>query len=325
MKVLVLGGAGYIGSHICKALAARGDTPIVFDNFSAGHRDSVRWGPLVEGDIGNAADLDSAFLEHAPDAVMHFAASIEVGIGEREPLAFWRNNVAGALSVLDRMAKHGCEVFVFSSTCAVYGQPEHLPITEAETRKPHNVYGRTKLAVEQALEDISRSGKLRYATLRYFNAAGASPDAEIGERHDPETHLIPNVLKAAAGLSEELQLFGDDYPTPDGSCVRDFIHVDDLAQGHLSAVDRLLAGEDSFYCNLGTGHGTSVQQVISAVERVTGLPVPRTVHPRREGDAAELYADTSLSRELLGFSPSRSDIDTIVEDAWRFHKKDWGV
>lgn len=325
MKILVLGGAGYIGAHVCKAIAARGDTPIVYDNFSAGHRDFVRWGPMVEGDIRDPATLDRAFARFKPDAVMHFAASIEVGIGEREPLAFWQNNVAGALTVLDRMAHHGCEIFVFSSTCAVYGQPDALPITEAENRKPGNVYGRTKLAVERALEDISRAGPLRFAALRYFNAAGASPDAEIGEKHDPETHLIPNALKAAAGLLDELHLYGDDYETPDGTCVRDFIHVDDLAAGHLAAIDRLATGADSFACNLGTGQGTSVRQVIDAVEQVTGRSIPLTIHPRRPGDAAELYSDTTRAGELLTFQPRFSDIHTIVADAWRFHQKDWAL
>lgn len=325
MKILVLGGAGYIGSHICKAIASRGDTPIVFDNFCAGHRDFVRWGPLVEGDIRDSAALDRAFEAHQPDAVMHFAASIEVGIGEREPLAFWQNNVAGSLSVIEAMGRHGCEILVFSSTCAVYGQPETVPITEAESRKPGNVYGLTKLAVERALEDVSKTGALRFAALRYFNAAGASPDAEIGEKHDPETHLIPNALKAAAGLLPEFTLFGDDYPTPDGTCIRDFIHVDDLAAGHLAAVDRLVGGAESFACNLGTGDGISVRQVIDAVEAVTGLTIPLKTHSRRAGDAAVLSSDTRLATELLSFKPQRSDIETIVADAWRFHRKDWGV
>lgn len=325
MKILVLGGAGYIGSHVCKAIAARGDTPIVFDNLSAGHRDFVCWGPLVEGDIRDGDALDRAFATHRPDAVMHFAASIEVGIGEREPLAFWDNNVAGSLSVLAAMQRHGCEVIVFSSTCAVYGQPEIVPITEAESRKPGNVYGRTKFVVETALEDLSRTGALRYAALRYFNAAGASPSAEIGEKHDPETHLIPNALKAAAGLLPEFTLFGDDYPTGDGTCVRDFIHVEDLAVGHLAAVDRLLKGAESFACNLGTGEGISVRQVIEAVEMVTGLSVPLKTHPRREGDAVILSSDTRRARDLLAFNPERSDIETIVADAWRFHRKDWSL
>lgn len=325
MKILVLGGAGYIGSHACKLIAERGDTPVVYDNFSAGHRDFVKWGPLVEGDIRDPDRLDEAFRTHQPEAVLHFAASIEVGIGEREPLAFWQNNVAGALTVIDRMLANECRNFVFSSTCAVYGQPSHLPIAESESRKPGNVYGRTKLTIEHVLEDLSRVGELRYAALRYFNAAGATPTAEIGEKHDPETHLIPNALKAAAGLLDQFMLFGEDYDTPDGSCVRDFIHVDDLAAGHLAAIDRLQSKHESFACNLGTGVGTSVKEVIAAVERVTGLEIPLSRHPRREGDAAELYSDTRLSKSLLDFTPARSDIETIVADAWRFHQKDWGL
>ncbi len=325
MKILVLGGAGYIGSHACKLIAERGDTPVVYDNFSAGHRDFVKWGPLVEGDIRDPDRLDEAFRTHQPEAVLHFAASIEVGIGEREPLAFWQNNVAGALTVIDRMLANECRNFVFSSTCAVYGQPSHLPIAESESRKPGNVYGRTKLTIEHVLEDLSRVGELRYAALRYFNAAGATPTAEIGEKHDPETHLIPNALKAAAGLLDQFMLFGEDYDTPDGSCVRDFIHVDDLAAGHLAAIDRFQSTHESFACNLGTGVGTSVKEVIAAVERVTGLEIPLSCHPRREGDAAELYSDTRLSKSLLDFTPARSDIETIVADAWRFHQKDWGL
>ncbi|WP_421789140.1 UDP-glucose 4-epimerase GalE [Hyphobacterium sp.] len=325
MNILVLGGAGYIGSHVCKAIAARGDTPIVFDNLSAGHRAFVQWGELLEGDIRDTDALDDAFSQYQPDAVMHFAASIEVGIGEREPLSFWQNNVAGTLNVLDAMARHGCERFVFSSTCAVYGQPDKLPITEAETRKPGNVYGRTKLAVERILEDLSAATPLRFAALRYFNAAGASPEAEIGEKHDPETHLIPNALKAAAGLLDRLHLFGNDYETHDGSCVRDFIHVEDLAAGHLAALDHLMKGGESFACNLGTGQGITVKEVIAAIEGVTGLKIPLNIHPRRAGDTAQLYADTSRARSLLGFEPKRSDIETIITDAWRFHKKDWAL
>lgn len=325
MKVLVLGGAGYIGAHVCKALAQRGDAPVVFDNFSAGRREAVKWGPLVEGDIRDPEALDRAFEAHRPDAVMHFAASIEVGIGEREPLAFWDNNVVGSLRVLEAMRRAGCEALVFSSTCAVYGAPQALPLTEDHPRNPINTYGRTKLAVEQMLEAAERAGGPRAAALRYFNASGASPDGDIGEEHDPETHLIPNALKAAAGLGGPMKLFGLDYDTPDGSCVRDFIHVDDLAQGHLAALDRLADGADGFACNLGTGWGVSVLEALQAVERVTGRPVPVEHAPRRAGDAAELYAQTVRAEDMLDFRPSRSDIETIVADAWRYHAPRWGV
>lgn len=323
MKVLVVGGAGYIGSHICKALAARGDEPVVFDNLSRGHAHAVKWGPLVEGDIRRQADLKRAFVEYQPQAVMHFAANIEVGEGEQDPLGFWDNNVAGTISLLRAMASAHCHRLVFSSTCAIYGVPQSLPLTEDEPQTPINVYGHTKQVVESALADLAARTPLRYAALRYFNASGASPDGDIGEEHDPETHLIPNALKAAAGIGQAMKLFGDDYDTPDGTCVRDFIHVTDLAAAHLAALDRLMDGAESFACNLGTGHGYSVREVIDSVERVTGKPVPHEVHPRRAGDPPRLFADVSRSSELLGFEPSRSSLDTIVEDAWRFHEPRW--
>ncbi|WP_300529440.1 UDP-glucose 4-epimerase GalE [Maricaulis sp.] len=323
MKVLVLGGAGYIGAHTAKALAARGDQPIVVDNLSSGRRDFVRWGPLVQADIRDGAALDAAFAAYKPDAVMHFAASIEVSIGEREPLAFWDNNLAGSISVLGAMQRSGCRRIVFSSTCAVYGEPERLPLCERHVRKPINTYGRTKLAVENVLEDAARAGDIEHAALRYFNASGASPDGDIGEEHEPETHLIPNALKAAAGLGGPMQVFGSDYATRDGSCVRDFIHVDDLAAGHLRALDRLAGRGGSFACNLGTGQGVTVMEVLDAVETVVGRPVPRVMSGRRPGDAPELYADTRFARDELGFAPARSNIEQIVEDAWRYHGPRW--
>jgi len=324
-KILVVGGAGYVGAHTCKALAARGDEPVVFDNLSSGHEHAVRWGPLVRGDICNGADLDRAFAEHRPDAVMHFAANIEVGEGQRFPLRFWNNNVAGVTSLLAAMERAGVRPLVFSSTCAVYGEPEIVPITEAEACKPVSVYGRTKRAVEQILADVSSVNGVRYAALRYFNAAGASPDAEIGEEHDPETHLIPNALKAAAGIGGRMKLFGTDYDTRDGTCVRDYIHVMDLADAHLAALDRLIVSECRIIANLGTGHGASVLEVLQAVERVTGMKPPYDVHPRRDGDAPVLSADISHARAVLGFEPKRSDINTIIADAWQFHRKAWGV
>lgn len=323
MKVLVLGGAGYIGSHVAKALAARGDTPIVFDSLVAGRRSFVKWGPLIEGDIRDPVALDRAFKDYQPDAVMHFAASIEVGIGEQKPLEFWDNNVTGSLRVLEAMTRHDCSRIVFSSTCAVYGEPTELPLRESHARNPINTYGRTKLAVEMMLEGAARSGALRYAALRYFNACGASPDGDIGEEHDPETHLIPNALKAAAGLGGAMQVFGTDYDTPDGSCLRDFIHVDDLAAGHLSALDHLAAGAESFACNLGTGRGVSVLDVLRAIEVELGRPVPAEHHDRRPGDPPILYSDTRKSTRLLGFEPRRSDIGTIIRDAWHYHRQHW--
>ncbi|MCW5724823.1 MAG: UDP-glucose 4-epimerase GalE [Maricaulaceae bacterium] len=248
-RILVIGGAGYVVSHTAKALAAAGYLPVTFDNLSSGHRHAVRWGPLVEGDLRDAAALAAVLDEHRPIAVMHFAAHIEVGEGEREPLKFWDNNVAGVITLLQAMDRAGVRRVVFSSTCATYGEPESLPLTESEPQTPVSVYGRTKLAVEQLLRDVSAATPLRFATLRYFNAAGASPEGEIGEEHDPETHLIPNALKAAAGLGGRMKLFGDDYDTPDGTCVRDYIHVMDLAAAHLAALNRLFTRDDSFACN----------------------------------------------------------------------------
>ncbi|MCP2669690.1 UDP-glucose 4-epimerase GalE [Maricaulaceae bacterium EIL42A08] len=321
--ILVVGGAGYIGAHVCKALAARGDTPVVFDNLSAGHEHAVKWGPLVRGDIRSPDDLDKAFEAHAPDAVMHFAANIEVGEGQRFPLRFWENNVSGVVTLLGAMERAGMKPLVFSSTCAVYGEPEIVPITELESCKPVSVYGQTKRSVEQLLDNVALVDGVRYAALRYFNAAGASPDGEIGEEHDPETHLIPNALKAAAGIGGQMKLFGTDYGTRDGTCIRDYVHVMDLADAHLAALDKLLAGERKLIANLGTGHGASVLEVLQAVEKVTGLKPPYDVHPRRPGDAPILSADISYAREMLGFDPKRSDIEQIIEDAWRFHKVAW--
>jgi UDP-glucose-4-epimerase GalE len=325
VKILVVGGAGYIGAHVCKALAARGDTPVVFDNLSSGHEHAVKWGPLVRGDIRSPADLDGAFAEHAPDAVMHFAANIEVGEGEKQPLRFWDNNVGGVISLLAAMKRAGVKPLVFSSTCAVYGEPDQVPITEAETCEPVSVYGRTKRAVEIFLADLARVGEVRYAALRYFNAAGASPEGEIGEEHNPETHLIPNALKAAAGIGERMSLFGTDYNTRDGTCIRDYIHVVDLADAHLAALDRLIAGQREIVSNLGTGHGASVLEVLNAVEAATGVKPPYRVEPRRPGDVPILSADLTRARTVLGFEPKHSHIETIVADAWRFHRKAWGV
>lgn len=324
-RILVTGGAGYIGSHVSKEIAARGDVPIVFDNLSSGHAHAVKWGPLVRGDIRDAAALDATFTEYRPDAVMHFAAHIEVPAGEQEPLLFWNNNVGGAITLLAAMERAGVHRLVFSSTCAIYGNPLRLPISENARRTPVNVYGRTKLAVEQLLRDISFAGDLLFASLRYFNAAGASPNGDIGEEHNPESHLIPNALKAAAGLGGPLKLFGDDYDTSDGSCIRDYIHVVDLARAHLLALDRLDSARESLIVNVGTGVGVSVREVLSAVERVTGRPVPHEIVARRPGDAAQLYADTSLARKLLGFKTEHSEVETIIRDAWNFYGPRWNI
>ncbi|WP_300540844.1 UDP-glucose 4-epimerase GalE [Maricaulis sp.] len=324
-RILVVGGAGYIGSHVCRMIAARGIEPIVFDNLSSGHRHAVKWGPLEVGDIRVQGDIERVLARYKPDAVMHFAACIEVGEGERSPLRFWTNNTGGALNLLNAMATTGVENLVFSSTCAVYGQPEFVPISERQACHPLSVYGRSKRAVEQILSDVANVGGVRCAILRYFNAAGASPDGDIGEEHDPETHLIPNALKAAAGIGPKMKLFGTDYPTRDGTCIRDYVHVLDLADAHLAALDMLKMGERKIVANLGTGDGVSVLEILGAIERITGLTPKYEVCERRPGDAPVLSADTAYAEELLGFNPVRSDIDTIIEDAWRFHRRQWGI
>ena len=324
-RVLVAGGAGYIGSHAAKALRREGREPIVFDNLSTGHADSVKWGPLVEGDIRDADAVRAAIRKYKPDAVMHFAAKIEVGESEAKPLMYYDNNVAGVLNLVQVMMEEGVDKFVFSSTCAIYGDPEKLPLTEDQAKRPVSVYGRTKLMAEQILESVSKANGLKFAALRYFNAAGADLDAETGERHDPETHLIPNAIGAAIGRGGPMKFFGDDYPTRDGSCERDYIHVSDLADAHILAADKLMQGEQKLQLNLGTGQGRTVLEVLKAVETATGRKVPYEIAPRRAGDAIALFADTTLSREKLGWTPKVSDIDTIVSSAWAFHRKTWGV
>ncbi len=302
-----------------------GREPIVFDNLASGNRHAVKWGELIEGDIRNEAEIRAALEVTRPDAVMHFAANIEVGEGEKAPGAFYENNVAGTLNVVRAMLDLGLQNFVFSSTCAIYGDPEKLPLVEDLPKRPVSVYGRSKLMVETILEDLSRAEGLQYAALRYFNAAGADLDGEVGEEHDPETHLIPNALKAAAGIGKGMKLFGDDYPTPDGTCVRDYIHIADLASAHILAAEHINRTGESLQLNLGTGNGFTVKQVLDAVERAVGNPVPLTVEPRRPGDAVALYADTSKSKSVLGWEPQHSDMDTIVSSAWNFHKKVWGL
>lgn len=313
--ILVTGGAGYIGSHACKALAQDGFTPIAFDNLALGHRDAVRWGPLVEADISDEAAVAQAIRQHAVRAVIHFAAFAYVGESVEAPAKYYRNNVGGTLSLLDACRSEGIDMLVFSSSCATYGIPDVLPITEAAPQRPINPYGRTKLVVEQVLADYAHAYGSRHIALRYFNAAGADPDGEIGERHDPETHLIPLALMAAAGRTGALEVFGDDYDTPDGTCIRDYIHVTDLARAHVLALRHLLNGGDSLALNLGSGTGNSIHEVIGSVERVTGREVPHVIRPRRPGDPPVLYADPHLAKERLGFETELSDIDTIVGTA----------
>lgn len=316
--MLVTGGAGYIGSHTCKALEAGGCTPVVFDNLAAGHREAVRYGDLVEGDILDTAAVRAAMRRHQIGAVMHFAAFLDVGESVREPARYYRNNVSGALSVLEAMAAERIPLFVFSSTCATYGEPVETPIAESHQQVPINSYGETKLAVERALPHFERAYGIRSVVLRYFNAAGADPEGDLGEDHDPELHLIPLALAATEG-SASLKVFGEDYPTPDGTCLRDYIHVSDLADAHVLALSHLREGGAPASYNLGNGRPTSVRQVIDAVERVTARPVAWSVAPRREGDPAVLFASSARIKHDLGWRPRYEEIDTIVSTAaaWR--------
>lgn len=321
--VLVTGGAGYIGSHACKALAQADYAPVAFDNLVYGHRRAVKWGPLVVGDITNGAALDWVFAEHRPVAVMHFAAYAYVGESVTDPEKYYNNNVGGSLSLLSAMRRAGVGALVFSSTCATYGEPKTMPIREDHPQHPVNPYGRTKLLIEQAMADYGRGYGLRSAALRYFNACGADPEGEIGERHDPETHLIPRALMAAAGEIPHLDLFGEDYDTPDGTCIRDYIHVTDLARAHVLALQHLLCKGESMGINLGTGRGTSVREIIRAVERVSGRTLPVKISPRREGDPPLLYADPTMAEQVLGFRTKYNDIEEILDNSWRFHMGGW--
>ncbi|MBD9652360.1 UDP-glucose 4-epimerase GalE [Ensifer sp. PDNC004] len=312
---LVTGGAGFIGSHTCKRLAEQGIVPVVYDNLSTGHRANVKWGPLVEGAIEDKERLAAAIRTHAPECLIHFAASAYVGESVEDPGKYYTNNVAGSIALLEACRATGLGRIVFSSSCATYGIPPQLPITEDMVQLPINPYGRTKLMIELMLGDYARAYGIRSVALRYFNAAGADPEGQLTEKHDPETHLIPRALMAAAGRIDRLDVFGDDYATPDGTCIRDYIHVTDLADAHVASVNYLRDGGEVLHANLGSGHGTSIRQVLSAIDRVTGRPVPVQMLPRRPGDPPVLYADTNWARQRLGFSPQLSDIDTIIATA----------
>jgi UDP-glucose 4-epimerase len=321
MKILVTGGAGYIGSHVVKALGEKGHDVLVYDNLSKGFRDAVLHGKLVVGDLADTALLKRTIKDFKPDAVMHFAAFIEVGESVREPLKYYHNNAANTLNLLDAMLENGTAHFVFSSSAAVYGKPETAPIRETEAVKPINPYGWSKAFVETVLEDLSRSTGLRYLALRYFNAAGADPGCGIGERHDPESHLIPLALKAAKGERKSIRIFGADYPTPDGTCIRDYIHVVDLAEAHLRALDHLLNNGASHTLNCGYGHGFSVREVVRAVKKVTGTDFAVEESARREGDPPVLVADNSKIKETLKWKPVHDDLEYIVKTAWEWEKK----
>lgn len=316
--VLVAGGAGYVGSHTCLRLAQAGYRPVVFDNLSNGHREHVQWGPLEVGDIRDGARLDAVLAAHQPVAVLHFAASIEVGESVKNPGKFFDNNVGGAISLIEATRRAGIEALVFSSTCATFGDPVRLPMAEDHPQNPLNPYGLSKLMVERMLSDYARYAGFRSVTLRYFNAAGADPEGRIGEWHEPESHAVPLAIETALGRRERFTIFGDDYDTRDGTAERDYVHVLDLADAHVLAVNRLLGGGETASFNLGTGRGATVRELIAGVERVSGRALSVVVAPRRPGDAPVLVADNGLARRDLGWSPTR-DLDAVLDSAWRWH------
>ncbi len=314
-KVLVVGGAGYIGSHMVKMLNQQGAIVTVLDDLSSGHRDAVLYGDFVHGDMADRALLDG-ILSQGFDAVMHFASFIQVGESVQHPDKYYQNNVVKTLGLLDAMRAHGVERFIFSSTAATFGEPQYCPIDERHQQQPINPYGRTKLMVEQVLADYEKAYGLRSVCLRYFNAAGADAEGKLGERHDPETHLIPLVLQAASGRRPNIGVFGRDYDTPDGTCIRDYIHIEDLCSAHWLALQSLMGGAASQAYNLGNGQGFSVQEVIDTAQQVTGRPIAVVNGPRRAGDPARLVADASLIRQKLGWKPRYADLATIISHAW---------
>jgi UDP-glucose 4-epimerase len=319
MNVLVTGGAGYVGSHAAAILRSAGHDAWVIDNLSRGHKPAVPADRFVEGDLADRPLLKRLMRDHEIDAVMHFAAHSQVGESVVNPAIYYENNIANSIALLEVM--RDCRVWriVFSSSAAVYGQPETMPIVEDTAKQPINPYGFSKLAVEQALDDYARAYGIGFAALRYFNAAGAAASGNLGEDHTPETHLIPLVLQVALGQRESIKIFGSDYPTPDGTCVRDYIHVDDLGRAHLAALERLEQGQ-GMKLNLGVGRGFSVREVVEACRRVTGHPIPAEAAPRREGDPPELVADPTRARELLGWRPQFAEVEAIVETAWKWHQ-----
>jgi UDP-arabinose 4-epimerase len=318
INILVTGGAGYIGSHTAKLLNSRGYVPIVYDNLTTGHQSSVRWGPLVHGDILDTDRLAATMAEYEPKAVIHFAASAYVGESVENPSKYYRNNVIGTQSLLDACHRTSVGEIIFSSSCATYGVPSVLPITEATPQNPINPYGRTKLIAEQMLRDYAAAYGIRHVILRYFNACGADPDGELGEWHDPETHLIPRALLTAAGRIPHLPIFGNDYETQDGTCIRDYIHVSDLARAHVLALDYLEKGGEDLAVNLGTGRGSSIRQILETISRITERDVAIELHSRRPGDPPALYADPTFAQQALHFSTEYSDLETIVRTAAPF-------
>ena len=317
--ILITGGAGYIGSHTAKMVAKAGHTPIVFDDMSEGNGWAVKYGPHVEASLSDPAAIDKVFQDYAIDAVIHFAASVHVGDSVTNPIHYYDNNVVASLNLLNAMVKADVKHIIFSSTCATYGEPVKIPIDEKNPQLPVNPYGETKLVIERALQAYGRAYGLRYAALRYFNAAGADPDGELGEVRKVETHLIPIALFAAMGRRGALKVFGTDYPTPDGTCVRDYIHINDLADAHLRALDYLHKNEDNLAVNLGTGTGYSIREVLDTIEEVTSLKVPAEDAPRRPGDPPKLIADSTKAKTLLQWEPRFSDLKTIIQNTWNFY------
>ena len=319
-RILVTGGAGYIGSHACKALAAQGFVPVTFDNLSTGWGDAVKFGPLEQGNLLDRARLDEVFTKHQPVAVMHFAALSQVGDSMKDPGLYWRENVTGALNLIEATVAAGCKRFVFSSTCATYGDQDGVVLDEHSKQMPINAYGASKLAIEQILENFEATYGLRKVIFRYFNVAGADPDGEVGEFHRPETHLIPLILQAIDGQRPALTVYGIDYDTPDGTCIRDYVHVSDLIDAHLSGLEWLIADKQSRAFNLGTGTGFSVREVIQAAKRATNKDVPLTYGDRRPGDATALVSGSTRAGTELGWTPERSTLDQMIGDAWRWHQ-----
>jgi UDP-arabinose 4-epimerase len=320
--ILVTGGAGYVGSHCCKAFANEGWRVVVFDNLFRGWRDMVKWGPLIEGDILDRSALDAAFAQAKPDVVAHFAALTYVGESVSDPGLYYRNNSFGAFNLLEAMRAAGVNKLIFSSTAATYGVPHQTPMPEEHPQLPINPYGWSKLFVERLMADYAAAYDLRYAALRYFNAAGADADGEVGERHEPETHVIPLAARGALRDDYEFTIFGDDFDTRDGTCVRDYVHVSDLGRAHAAAADYLLGGGAAMAFNLGTGHGTTVKEIADAIETVSGRPLPRRIGPRRAGDPPVLVASNARAKAVLGWTPTQSSIDEIVQSAWAWAQKD---
>jgi len=321
LNILVTGGAGYIGSHCCKELQRQGYHPVTIDNLVYGHREYVKWGDFYRGDIGNPAQLQNCLEKNPIEAVMHFAAYAYVGESVEVPMKYYTNNVLNTIQLLNSVQEHQIRYFIFSSSCATYGNPESLPIDESHRLNPINPYGRTKRMIEEILADLDASGTLKFTSLRYFNAAGADPESEIGENHNPETHLIPLVLDVAAGRRKAVNVFGTDYETPDGTCIRDYIHVTDLARAHVLALEKLMNGSSSSVLNLGQGKGFSVLEVIDKARKVTGKKIEAVSSDRRPGDPPVLVASNEKAIEQLGWQPEFSNLDDIVKTAWRWHQK----